>query len=151
MRASVCPFMAVGTLAQEFVTSMDVQLKKWPQWGQTFGPTFAFGLFYAILMWEELWDLPQNGALSACLLLLITAGAVVGSVTYEKRLWCRYFCPIGAMNKMFATLAMAEVRTWKSNWYVTFFGILSCLYQPKTIAFTICFLLVMDAQAQLAK
>mmetsp|Transcript_795 Transcript_795/g.1266 ORF Transcript_795/g.1266 Transcript_795/m.1266 type:complete len:165 (+) Transcript_795:1-495(+) len=66
-------------------------------------------------MWEELWDLPQSGALSACLLLLITSGAVVNSVIYEKRLWCRYFCPIGAMNKMFATLSMTEVRTWKSN------------------------------------
>lgn len=66
-------------------------------------------------MWEELWDLPQSGALSACLLLLITSGAVINSVVYEKRLWCRYLCPIGAMNKMFATLSMTEVRTWKSN------------------------------------
>jgi polyferredoxin len=66
-------------------------------------------------MWEELWDLPDNGALSACLLLLITAGAVVGSVIYEKRFWCRFLCPIGAMNKMFATLSMTEIRTWKAN------------------------------------
>ena len=51
---------------------------------------------------EELWNLPQSASLSACLLLLITAGAVVGSVIYEKRVWCRYFCPIGAMNKIFA-------------------------------------------------
>ena len=66
-------------------------------------------------MWEELYDLPQSGALSACLLLLITSGAVVNSIIYEKRLWCRYLCPIGAMNKLFATLSMTEVRTWKSN------------------------------------
>jgi polyferredoxin len=37
------------------------------------------------------------------------------SVIWEKSLWCRYFFPIGAMNNMFATLAMAEVRTWKAN------------------------------------
>ena len=112
---TVCPFMAVGNIFQEFSTNMGVQLKKWPSWAKDSGPVFAFGLFYAILMWEELWDLPQSGALSACLLLLITSGAVVNSVIYEKRLWCRYFCPIGAMNKMFATLSMTEVRTWKSN------------------------------------
>ncbi len=112
---AVCPFMAVGNLFQEFATSMGVELKKWPSWAKEGGPAFAFGLFYAILMWEELWDLPQSGALSACLLLLITSGAVVNSVIYEKRLWCRHLCPIGAMNKMFATLSMTEVRTWKSN------------------------------------
>ncbi len=112
---SICPFMAVGLLAQEAVVKLGIELRRWPKWGQTIGPSFAFGLFFAILMWEELWDLPDNAALSACLLLLITAGAVAGSVIYEKRLWCRYLCPIGAMNKMFATLSMTEVRTWKAN------------------------------------
>lgn len=29
------------------------------------------------------------------LLVLITAGAVACSVVWEKRLWCRYLCPIG--------------------------------------------------------
>ena len=48
---TVCPFMAIGTLAQEFVTSMDIQLKKWPSWASTIGPAFAFFLFAAILMW----------------------------------------------------------------------------------------------------
>jgi hypothetical protein len=112
---SICPFMAVGILAQESATKLGIELRKWPKWGETIGPSFAFGLFFAILMWEELWDLPDNGALSACLLLLITAGAVVGSVIYEKRFWCRFLCPIGAMNKMFATLSMTEIRTWKAN------------------------------------
>ena len=112
---AICPFMAIGSWAQEIVGSMDIELKKWPKWGSTIGPTFAFCLFYAILMWEELWNLPDTGYLSSCLLLLITAGAVLMSIVWEKRLWCRYFCPIGAMNNMFATLAMAEVRTWKAN------------------------------------
>ena len=112
---SICPFMAVGNLAQEAVTHLGMELRKWPKWAESTGPSFAFGLFFAILMWEELWDLPNNGALSACLLQLITAGAVAGSVVYEKRLWCRHLCPIGAMNKMFATLSMTEIRTWKAN------------------------------------
>lgn len=45
-----------------------------------------------------MWDLPQNAALSSCLLLLITAGAMVGSYFYERRIWCRYLCPVGGMN-----------------------------------------------------
>jgi hypothetical protein len=58
-------------------------------------------MFAAILMWEELWALADNGSLSASLLVLITAGAVACSVAFEKRMWCRHLCPIGAMNGLY--------------------------------------------------
>jgi polyferredoxin len=112
---SICPFMAVGNLAQETVTRFGVELKKWPKWASSIGAAFAFSLFFAILMWEELWNLPQNGALSAWLLLLITSGAVFNSVQFENRMWCRYLCPIGAMCRTFGTISMVEVRSWKAN------------------------------------
>lgn len=112
---SICPFMAVGTLAQETVTRFGVELKKWPKWASSIGAAFAFGLFFAILMWEELWNLPQNGTLSAYLLLLITSGAVFNSVQFENRMWCRYLCPIGAMCRTFGVISMVEVRSWKAN------------------------------------
>ena len=67
-------------------------------------------LFAGILIWEEVWDLPHTAALSGWLLLLITAGAMLGSAVFEKRLWCRYLCPIGAMNGLFAKGSMTEVR-----------------------------------------
>mmetsp|Transcript_21056 Transcript_21056/g.37048 ORF Transcript_21056/g.37048 Transcript_21056/m.37048 type:complete len:409 (-) Transcript_21056:1554-2780(-) len=112
---SVCPFMAIGNMAQEATQHLGIELKKWPKWVDSYGPPFAFGLFFLILMWEELWNLPQNGSLSAWLLLLITSGAVFNSVQYEKRMWCRHLCPIGAMCRTFATMSMVEVRSFKSN------------------------------------
>jgi polyferredoxin len=56
---------------------------------ERWGGWFLWALFAAILVWEEVWDLPQNAALSSCLLLLITGGAMVGSYFYERRVWCR--------------------------------------------------------------
>jgi hypothetical protein len=56
---------------------------------EAWGGWFLFGLFAAILVWEEVWDLPQTAYLSSWLLLLITAGAVVCSAFFERRLWCR--------------------------------------------------------------
>lgn len=44
----------------------------------------------------QVWDLPHSAALSGWLLILITAGAMVCSTFFERRLWCRYLCPIGA-------------------------------------------------------
>lgn len=61
-------------------------------------------------MWEELWALENTARLSGALLLLITTGAVVCSALFERRLWCRYLCPIGGMNGMFAKLAVIELR-----------------------------------------
>lgn len=122
---SFCPFMTFGQLAQDLRLRLASGggeggaggakearvLAKWPRAElDRWGGWFMLALFAAILVWEEAWDLPNTAALSSWLLLLITAGAVIGSLFYEKRVWCRYLCPIGAMNGAFAKLAMTEVR-----------------------------------------
>ncbi len=71
-------------------------------------PLLAAG-FVLILIWEEVWNL-ENTLLSSCLLLLSTAGAVVGSLLFKKRFWCRYLCPMGGMNGLFAKLSILELR-----------------------------------------
>lgn len=74
------------------------------------GPWFLFALFYGILVWEEVWVLNDTAYLSAWLLIIITAGAMICSTLFERRLWCRYLCPIGGMNGLFAKASMTEVR-----------------------------------------
>lgn len=81
------------------------------QWLNRWGAWILFGGFVAIYLWEQLWDLPHHAYLSAWLLVTITAGAVIFSLIYERRLWCRYLCPIGGMNGMFAKLSMVELRS----------------------------------------
>jgi polyferredoxin len=108
---AVCPFMIYGEIVQRWQTSRGVKLMKWPRdildrWGAW----FLFGLFALILVWEECWDLPQNASLSSWLLLLITFGAMIGSFFYERRVWCRYLCPVGGMNGLFAKLSVTELR-----------------------------------------
>ncbi len=107
-----CPFMIYGeiaqTLSQKFFPGT---LRAWPrQAADQVGGWFLFGLFTLILLWEELWHLENTAYLSGCLLLLITAGAVIFSVLFERRFWCRYLCPIGGMNGLFAKLSMTELR-----------------------------------------
>jgi len=109
---AVCPFMITAEWIRRFsLWLFPRQQLTWnTQWLNRWGAWFLFGGFVAIYLWEKLWDLPHHGALSAWLLLAITAGAVICSLIYERRLWCRYLCPIGGMNGMFAKLAMVEVR-----------------------------------------
>jgi transcriptional regulator with AAA-type ATPase domain/NAD-dependent dihydropyrimidine dehydrogenase PreA subunit len=109
---SVCPFMIYGELAQKLsLWLFPRQLQSWPrQQAEKFGGWFLFGMFTLILLWEELWNLENTAYLSGCLLLLITAGAVIFSLLFERRFWCRYLCPIGGMNGLFAKLSMTELR-----------------------------------------
>ncbi|NEO10030.1 sigma 54-interacting transcriptional regulator [Moorena sp. SIO3I8] len=109
---AVCPFMIYGEVTQKLsLWLFPRKLKRWPrEQAQKWGGWFLFGLFFLILLWEELWDLENTAYLSACLLLLITAGAMICSAIFERRFWCRYLCPIGGMNGMFAKLSITELR-----------------------------------------
>jgi polyferredoxin len=108
---SFCPFMVWGEISQRLARRLGWQLQRWPRgdsdsWAS---PLLAAG-FALILLWEELCNLQNTAWLSSCLLLLITAGAVIGSLRFEKRFWCRYLCPVGGMNGLFAKLAITELR-----------------------------------------
>ncbi|EKQ68195.1 transcriptional regulators containing an AAA-type ATPase domain and a DNA-binding domain [Leptolyngbyaceae cyanobacterium JSC-12] len=109
---AVCPFMIYGEIAQKLSLWLyPRKLLPWPrQEAQKWGGWFLFGMFTLILLWEELWELENTAYLSGCLLLLITAGAVIFSLVFERRFWCRYLCPIGGMNGLFAKLSITELR-----------------------------------------
>ncbi|MGF1537725.1 MAG: sigma 54-interacting transcriptional regulator [Elainellaceae cyanobacterium] len=109
---AVCPFMVYGEIAQRLsLKAYPRSLKPWPRkQADRWGGWFLFGLFALILLWEELWNLENVAYLSGCLLLLITAGAVIFSLLFERRFWCRYLCPIGGMNGLFAKLSLIELR-----------------------------------------
>ena len=109
---SICPFMIYGE-AMQFL-SLKVfprTLQRWPRdTADRWGGWILWGLFALIFLWEELWNLENTAYLSSWLLLLITAGAVICSQIFERRFWCRYLCPIGGMNGLFAKLSMTELR-----------------------------------------
>jgi polyferredoxin len=108
---AVCPFMVWGEISQRLAAALGWRPARWPRgnsddWAS---PLLAAG-FALILIWEEVWNLQNTAWLSSCLLLLITSGAVIGSLRFEKRFWCRYLCPVGGMNGLFAKLAILELR-----------------------------------------
>ncbi|MGB6296330.1 MAG: sigma 54-interacting transcriptional regulator [Rivularia sp. (in: cyanobacteria)] len=107
-----CPFMIYGEVTQKLsLWLFPRKLQSWPRHqAEKWGGWFLFAMFTLIFLWEELWNLENTAYLSACLLLLITAGAMICSAIFERRFWCRYLCPIGGMNGLFAKLSMTELR-----------------------------------------
>lgn len=80
---------------------------------EDWGGWFLFGLFAAILVWEEVWDLPQTAYLSSWLLLIITGGAVVCSAFFERRLWCRcrWRSSLLVISHLHASMCQRELRS----------------------------------------
>jgi transcriptional regulator with AAA-type ATPase domain/NAD-dependent dihydropyrimidine dehydrogenase PreA subunit len=109
---AVCPFMIYGEITQKVSLALwPRQLGTWPrEWAERWGGWILYGGFAAILLWEELWNLENTAYLSGWLLIIITAGAMICSALFERRFWCRYLCPIGGMNGLFAKLSMVELR-----------------------------------------
>ncbi len=109
---SVCPFMIYGELVQTISLKLwPRELLPWPRkWADRWGGWILWAGFALILLWEELWHLENTAYLSGWLLIIITAGAIVCSLLFERRFWCRYLCPIGGMNGLFAKLSMTELR-----------------------------------------
>ncbi|MFB2933767.1 cyclic nucleotide-binding domain-containing protein [Aerosakkonemataceae cyanobacterium BLCC-F154] len=110
---TVCPFMITGEWLRRFsLWLFPRQQLPWNhKWLNRWGAWILFAGFVAIYLWEKLWDLPHKAYLSAWLLTIITAGAVIFSLIYERRLWCRHLCPIGGMNGLFAKLSLIELRS----------------------------------------
>ena len=108
---SFCPFMVWGEISQRLARALGWSPAAWPRGNpDTWAAPLLAGGFAAILVWEAVGNLENSARLSSCLLLLITAGAVIGSLRFEKRFWCRYLCPVGGMNGLFAKLAISELR-----------------------------------------
>ena len=110
---AVCPFMITGEWIRKICLWIwPRKLRPWPsKWLNKWGAWLLGAGFAAIYLWEKLWDLPHTPYLSSWLLIIIATGAVICSLIYEGRLWCRYLCPIGGMNRMFAKLAVIELRS----------------------------------------
>jgi transcriptional regulator with AAA-type ATPase domain/NAD-dependent dihydropyrimidine dehydrogenase PreA subunit len=109
---AVCPFMIYGEITQWLSLKLwPRELRTWPRaWAERWGGWILYAGFALILLWEELWQLENTAYLSGWLLIIITAGAMICSAVFERRFWCRYLCPIGGMNGLFAKLSMIELR-----------------------------------------
>ena len=80
-----------GSYPKTLTNFISPPAQKWPRdVAEKWGGWFLFAMFALILLWEELWNLENTVYLSAWLLLLITAGAMICSPIFERRFWCRY-------------------------------------------------------------
>ena len=103
---SVCSLSLPGNVAQLFVRpqhNIPQVLKDYSGW--------IMAVFCILVFWVELvWDAYQNTKLTGLIILGIIVGSFIFSVLFKRRAWCRYVCPLGALNAIFAMPSVMELR-----------------------------------------
>jgi len=103
---SVCSLSLPGNLMQMIVKpkhSVPQFIKDYSSW--------IMAGFCIIVFWIELvWDAYQDTKLTGFIILGIILGSFLFSILYKKRAWCRYICPLGALNAIFAMPSTLELR-----------------------------------------
>ncbi|MEN8231775.1 MAG: sigma 54-interacting transcriptional regulator [Thermodesulfobacteriota bacterium] len=105
---SVCPMGA----ANDLLSRIGKKKLKVPGFIHDYGMYLsAAGL--AIIIWAEYATTMQYSPMATgCLLLSIAFFAILSGILFERRVWCRYLCPLGALGAIFSGCSVVE---WRSN------------------------------------
>jgi len=105
---SVCPMGAMNDLLNRF----GKKKYKVPNFIRDYG-VYLSAVGLAVIIWAEAASqMPYSPLATGFLLLAITSFAVLSGILYERRLWCRYLCPLGRLAAIFSGCSIIE---WRSN------------------------------------
>jgi len=104
---SVCSFAVPGTILQNIIKPT----RKTPPFMKN-NAGWIMAVLCILVFWIEIvWDAYNNPYLTGGIILIITLGSILFSVLYSRRAWCRYFCPLGAVNAIFSMPSVVEIRS----------------------------------------
>jgi transcriptional regulator with AAA-type ATPase domain/polyferredoxin len=103
---AICPIGAVSGFVQRFF-SLDRKLPEILKRTELWLPAF----FFVFILWvERVTDAREFPLPTAFVLLSITLGAIIFSLIFERKVWCRYICALGNMCGIYAMTSILEVR-----------------------------------------
>jgi CRP-like cAMP-binding protein/polyferredoxin len=104
---SVCGLSVPGWLVQHLVKPE----RATPQFVKQYSG-WIMAVLCIFLFWLEItWDAYHSPRLTAWIISSITLAALFFSVLYKRRVWCRYLCPLGALNALFSMPSILELRS----------------------------------------
>lgn len=104
---SVCTLAMPGKHLQNLIKPV----RHTPQIIKTYSGWIMAFLCIIVLWVEIVWNAYENPLLTGWIILAVTIGSCVSSVFYSRRMWCRYLCPLGAINAIFAMPSIIELRS----------------------------------------
>ncbi len=103
---SVCPLAAPGILLQNILKPT----RRAPAFIKH-NSGWIMAVLCILVFWVEIvWHAYENPYLTGAILLVISLGSIIFSALFSRRAWCRYICPLGAVNAIFSMPAILELR-----------------------------------------
>ena len=103
---AICPIGAVSGFIQRFF-SLQRKLPQILKRTELWIPAF----FFVLILWLEKVARAREFPLPTGLILLsIALGAIIFSLIFERKVWCRYLCALGNMCGIYAMASILEVR-----------------------------------------
>jgi hypothetical protein len=105
----MCPFAFLGDLAQKIISLN----RKLPRWLQNMGfQTFAF----ILLTWAfTALAFGSRPLITAVVIVFILIAAILFSILYQRRSFCRHICPIGSVIGIYSMVSPIELRPCKEG------------------------------------
>ena len=100
-----CPMV----LARDLTRKVRTPTLRWP--GRLHGKWLALPLFAAVLFAYEVFDLWEDPAATAWLIVGYFAGAIVVDTLFSGASFCKHVCPVGQFNFVASTLSPLEIRS----------------------------------------
>lgn len=103
---AVCPLATVSSFVQGIVRPTRLPGRFLKRYG-----IFMMIVTFVGLTWaDRTWTITRSPRATGILLLTLLAGAALVSVLYQRRAWCRYICPLGALTGIYSTTSVTELR-----------------------------------------
>ncbi len=106
----ICPFAAAGDLAGRLKNS-NLHV---PKLLVTNGKYITIGMILVVFWFEGITSIPRSSTLTAYLILFILSGSVVSGFMFERRVWCRYVCPLGGLLGVYSFSSITSLRANRS-------------------------------------
>jgi transcriptional regulator with AAA-type ATPase domain len=103
---TVCPLSTAGVLAQR-IGSLG---RSPPAWAKRYGGWFMIGGFFLIVWSERVFHMTSAPFASGVLLASLMAASVLVCLVYQREVWCRYLCPLGALATGYSTASTVHLR-----------------------------------------
>jgi polyferredoxin/CRP-like cAMP-binding protein len=103
---SICALSAPGKLLQKHFQPS----RRIPAWAAAHSG-WIMAISCLTVFWAEIvFNAYDDPMLTGVILLAIALGALLFSLLFERYSWCRYACPLGALNAVFSMPSILELR-----------------------------------------
>ena len=107
---SVCP---MGTI-NDILNRIGPKKFNVPDFIINYGLYFSAAGLAIIILMEVITHMHYSPKATGFLLLAIALFAILSGLLFERRVWCRYLCPLGTLGAMFSGCSIVELRTNRS-------------------------------------